>query len=185
MKYATKVARLRPVRSSDAKITVAWRNDPDVRDFALGHRYPVTIAMERRWYAKALAGDGKEAHFAIEDARDKRLVGIVSLMDINLISRHACFGIVIGEARRQGRGIGRDATRLALRFAYGSLNLHRVYLYVPAYNVRAKRLYRQLGFKREGVLRDHVFMGGRYHDVDVMGLMAREFADYRSAPGAS
>ncbi|MBM3513640.1 MAG: GNAT family N-acetyltransferase [Alphaproteobacteria bacterium] len=185
MTYATKTARLRPVRAGDAKITVAWRNDPAVRDFALGYRYPVTLAMERRWYKKALAGDGKDAHFAIEDVRRGRLVGIVSLMEINLFSRHACFGIVIGEKRSQGRGIGRDATRLALRFAFGSLNLHRVYLYVPAYNVRARKLYRSLGFKREGVLRDHIFMGGQYHDAEIMGLLARAFPEARDQPGIS
>lgn len=174
-RYQTDKVRLRPVRASDAKITVHWRNDPAVRDFALGYRFPVTVAMERKWYAKALAGDGKDAHFSIEDRSDNRLVGIVSLTQIDLVSRNACFGIVMGERNRQGRGLGGEATRLILEFGFDVLNLNRVYLQVPAYNARAKRLYRKLGFVKEGVMRRHVFMAGRYHDLEIMGLLAREF----------
>ena len=175
MKYASDKARLRPVRAADAKITVQWRNDPDVRDFALGYRYPVTLAMERKWYAQALTSDGKDAHFAVEDVVDGRLVGIVSLVQIDLISKNACFGIVMGDKKRQGRGIGTDATRVVVQYGFDMLNLNRIYLLVPAYNARAKSVYRKIGFVREGVMRRHVFMNGRYHDVEVMGLMAREF----------
>jgi RimJ/RimL family protein N-acetyltransferase len=174
MKYQTARVRLRPVRAADAKVSIAWRNDPDVRDFALGYRFPVTVAMERAWYTKALSPENKDVHFAIEDRADGAYVGVVSLTQVDLISRHASFGIVVGDTTRQGRGLGRDATRLALDYGFGMLNLNRIYLHVPWYNARAKALYRSLGFRCEGVMRQHVFINSRYCDLEVWALLAEE-----------
>jgi hypothetical protein len=38
------------------------------------------------------------------------------------------------------------------------------------------RAARHLGFQREGQLRDHEFLGGRYYDLVIMGITADEFA---------
>jgi len=176
MKYERGSARLRPVRASDASISIAWRNDPEVRDMALGYRYPVTMAMEEAWYSKALAPDNKDVFFAIEDLSDGAFVGIVSLTNVDLVSAHAFFGIVIGDRTRQGRGLGRDALALMLGYGFQMLRLNRVLLHVPAYNARAIALYESAGFKLEGTMRDHVYLDGKFHDVRVMGLLASEFA---------
>lgn len=176
MKYELNNTRLRPVRADDAKISIAWRNDPEIRDMALGYRYPVTTAMEDAWYAKALSTDNKDVFFAIEDISDGAFVGIVSLTQVDLVSANAFFGIVIGDRARQGRGLGRDALGLTLRYGFQMLRLNRVMLHVPAYNNRATALYESTGFKLEGLMREQVYLDGRFHDVRVMGLLAREFA---------
>ena len=50
----------------------------------------------------------------------------------------------------------------------------RVELTVRADNLRAQRLYEKLGFVREGVLRDAVFVDGKFHDAIGMALIDRE-----------
>lgn len=177
MKYELGATRLRPVRASDASISIAWRNDPNIRDMALGYRYPVTAAMEDAWYSKALAADNKDVFFAIEDISDGAFVGIVSLTLVDLISANAFFGIVIGDATRQGKGLGRDALTLMLRYGFEMLRLNRIVLHVPAFNTRATAMYEGAGFRLEGTMREHVYLNGKFHDVRVMGLLAREFAE--------
>jgi RimJ/RimL family protein N-acetyltransferase len=171
MIYETARIKLRPLKAEDSAISCAWRNDPEVRDFALGYRYPVTTAMEQAWYTKAMAGDNKDVYFAIEDAASGAFIGIVSLVQVDLISANACFGIIIGDKPYQGGGRGRDAMDMMLNYGFSMLGLHRVYLHVPAYNERAYSLYSSAGFKVEGVMREHVFLNGGYHDVNVMGLL--------------
>ena len=59
---------------------------------------------------------------------------------------------------------------LSQAFATGFV---RVELSVRADNMRAVRLYEKVGFIREGVLRDTVFVDGEFHDTIAMALIDR------------
>jgi len=174
--YQGEKVALRPLRPSDATETVAWRNDPEVRDNALGHRFPVTEKMEDGWIERALDDRNRSrVIYAIEDRADGALVGFVQLRDIDWINRNADFGIVIGNPSRRGRGLAREALALMVDHAFSALNLHRISLRVAAYNRIAIKLYEGFGFSTEGQLRQHVFLDDRYHDLLVMGLLREEF----------
>jgi RimJ/RimL family protein N-acetyltransferase len=47
---------------------------------------------------------------------------------------------------------------------------------VFAFNFRAIHVYEKLGFVREGLRREVLFMDGVYHDAVVMGLLQYEYA---------
>ena len=118
------VARLRPLEESDLGTTVAWRNDPAIRDQVLSFRFPVTHAMEAQFIARAIKGEGTlQCVAGIVDKADNALCGLVYLRDIDWISRNACFGMMIGRRDRQRRGLGRSALDLMLHQAFNVLNL--------------------------------------------------------------
>lgn len=170
------LCRLRPIRRSDAAISLGWRNDPDIRNAVMGYRFPVTETMEDRWYDQILADQGgRRASFAIEVSGDGAFVGFVHLTEIDWPSRSAQFGVVIGDKSRQHRGVGSEATQLALRYAFDTLNLGRVELRVSEPNARARHVYRKLGFQEEGRLRKAAFIEGAAVDVIVMGILRDEF----------
>jgi RimJ/RimL family protein N-acetyltransferase len=180
--------RLRPLRQSDVGTTAIWRNDPVIRDQVLSFRFPVTHEMETRFIDRAIAGDGiNQCVAGVVDRSDEVLCGLVYLRDIDWISRHANFGIMIGHRDRQGRGLGLHAMRLMLGHGFNVLNLERIYLYVVDYNQIAKRLYESYGFIHEGRLRHHVALNGGYHDLLVMGLLRDEYeaAERRQATSAT
>jgi RimJ/RimL family protein N-acetyltransferase len=173
---ADEAVTLRPLDPADADTTTAWRNDPEVRDQLLSFRFPVTHVMEARFIEKAIAGDGIDQCVAgVVDRRDGAFCGLVYLRDIDWVSRHANFGIMIGRRDRQGRGLGRRAMHLMLGHGFRVLNLERIYLYVADYNDHAKNLYESYGFVHEGRMRRHVALDGAYHDLLLMGLLRDEF----------
>jgi diamine N-acetyltransferase len=175
---AGRVASLRPLRASDRAISVRWRNDAEIRDNVLGYRFPVTEEMEANWVDGVLKDQSRtRVVLAIEDEADGAFVGLVYLNDIDWFVRNAEFGILIGERSRQGRGLAKDALALVANYAFGTLNLNRLYLRVVAFNKRALRLYRSFGFVEEGIQRQHAFLRGRYYDVVLMGLLRREFEE--------
>ena len=175
---AGRVASLRPLRASDRAISVHWRNDAEIRDNVLGYRFPVTEEMEAHWVDGVLKDQSRtRVVLAIEDKADGAFVGLVYLNDIDWFVRNAEFGILIGERSRQGRGLAKDALALVANYAFGTLNLNRLYLRVVAFNKRALRLYRSFGFVEEGIQRQHAFLRGRYYDVVLMGLLRREFEE--------
>jgi RimJ/RimL family protein N-acetyltransferase len=168
--------RLRPIRRDDLVRSIQWRNNPAIRNPVLGYRFPVTEPMEEEWYDRVLNEQGqRRASFAIEDCADGALVGFVHLSDIDWPCRLAHFGIVIGEAGRQGRGIGREATELALAYGFDTLNLDRIELRVVVDNAPADHIYRSLGFVEEGRLRRAAYLDGSAADVLVMGLLREDF----------
>lgn len=167
---------LRALEPEDVGVTVAWRNDPEIRDQVLSFRFPVSHVMETNFIDHAIAGDGVQHCVAgIVDLSDGVLCGLIYLRDIDWISRNAAFGMMIGRRDRQRHGLGRRALRLMLQHGFDVLNLERVFLYVVEYNLAARRLYETSGFSYEGSLRKHVALGGKRYDLLAMGMLREEF----------
>jgi RimJ/RimL family protein N-acetyltransferase len=87
----------------------------------------------------------------------------------------AWLGIGIGDREQWGKGYGREAMELVLRYGFHELNLHRIQLTVFEYNERAIALYEKLGFRREGVYREFMQRDGKRYDMLLYGLLRREW----------
>ena len=111
--------------------------------------------------------------FAIRPLNDETLLGLLEFDGIDWSNRTTFASIGIGAAEHRGRGYGADAMRVALRFAFSELNLHRVCLTVFSYNEPAIALYERLGFVREGVYREHIKRDGQHFDMLLFGLLRR------------
>jgi diamine N-acetyltransferase len=75
-----------------------------------------------------------------------------------------------------GKGLGRRILTELLRIAFEELHAHRLFLDVYDDNLRAQHLYRSLGFKQEGVMRDAASRNGQWHSLFLMSLLAPEYA---------
>jgi RimJ/RimL family protein N-acetyltransferase len=119
--------------------------------------------------------------FGVRLIDDDTLIGCVELDGILWTHQTGWLAIAIGDEAYQGKGYGREAMELALRFAFHELNLHRVQLTVFSYNQRAIALYEKIGFQREGVYREALQREGRRHDMILYGLLR---AEWESRPPA-
>ncbi len=167
----TKV-KLRPLERKHLSKCVEWLNDPDVTAH-LTLSEPVSMEGEQKWFDNLLR-DSSSRIYAIETAEGEH-IGNVGLEDINLHSRKAELGIFIGEKRFWGKGYGTEAIMLALKIAFESMNLNRVYLRVFIDNKRAQACYEKVGFKREGILRQDEFKNGKYIDCPTYSILAEEY----------
>ncbi|MGB9756957.1 MAG: GNAT family N-acetyltransferase [Candidatus Bipolaricaulaceae bacterium] len=168
--------RLRAIEREDIPRFLRWLNDPEVRRFLLMHE-PLSRAREERWFEEQLSRQS-DLILAIEVLVGDEWVhiGNVGLHRLDLKNRTAVLGIVIGEKGFWGKGYGREAIRVLLRYAFFEIGLHRVELETFAFNERALRCYEAVGFKRVGVRREAFFREGAFHDVILMDLLAEEFA---------
>ncbi len=113
--------------------------------------------------------------FAIRPVDGERLLGFAEIDGILWTHGAAGLSIAIGHPEQRGKGYGREAVELLLRFAFMELNLHRVQLTAFSYNERAIALYESLGFQREGTFREFLRRDGRRHDMLLYGLLQREW----------
>jgi RimJ/RimL family protein N-acetyltransferase len=115
--------------------------------------------------------------FAIHALADDRLIGFISLEDIDWTNRDAYVAIGIGEPEYWGKGYGTDAMRLMLRYGFTELNLHRISLTVFEYNPRGIRSYEKCGFKHEGRTREFILRDGKRWDMLHMGILRADWQE--------
>lgn len=168
---------LRPIEREDLEKFVRFFADPEVRshlDMVLG----LSNAQEIAWFEEQLRQPPLEQPFAVDlvqGTERPRLIGGAGLRAFDWRNRSAELGLVIGDKAMWGQGFGTEITRLLLRHAFFTLNLHRVWLRVFVDHVRAQKVYEKVGFVVEGRQRDGDFRNGRYRDVLVCSLLAREW----------
>ena len=168
MILGTQVA-LGPILPVDIPSLFQWSDD--LEDARLNEPY-----LPRNWHRQEAfwlnsEGDPSRLFFAIHSLRQPEIIGYVRIMQIDAIHRSATIGIRIGDRGNRGQGKGRDAMLLAIRYCWDHLNLARLGLSVFADNDPAIALYRSLGFREEGRLRQARFIAGRWIDVVLMGLL--------------
>ena len=114
---------------------------------------------------------GKVAQFIIYVRETDRPVGSVYMQNIDPVHKNAEYGIFIGETEALGRGYGTDAAKLAVQYAFEELKLHKLYLRVISDNKRAIQSYQNAGFKLECVMKDEIYVDGKFCDVARMAIL--------------
>ncbi|ASU84399.1 GNAT family N-acetyltransferase [Nocardiopsis gilva YIM 90087] len=170
--------RLVPVREEHADDFYASMRDEEVRRLTGTHQR-FTYTEIRRWCATRDEQTDR-VDLAIIEQSSGRFLGELALSDIDPDNESAAYRIALSAIEFTGQGIGKEATRLVLEYAFDRLGLHRVWLDVYAFNMRAIAVYRACGFGVEGRLRDALLWEGRRHDALIMAVLEN---DYRKALG--
>lgn len=68
-----------------------------------------------------------------------------------------------------------EAGRQVLEWLYLEQKINRVTGYIPKFNPLAERFAKIMGFKYEGTMRKAIKFKGEFQDVDIYGLLAKEF----------
>lgn len=175
---------LRPRRREDLPRVWQFTNDPEFKRLIGDWPFePQSLErLESRFEADLREGERDGPRFAIE--ADGQYIGHAFLYDISEATGVCWLSIGIGDPAYQGRGYGREALRLLLDYAFRIRNLRRACLHVSAFNERAIRAYRALGFIEEGRLRQHIWIGDRYDDELCMGMLRDEWDTARQINAA-
>lgn len=163
------LVRLRPIMIEDTELIVAWRNNPRVRQMFI-FREKFTTEMHLHWMETKVAS-GQVIQYIIEEKASNTPLGSAYFSDINHIYRSAEYGIFIGEDDAIGKGYGSETAKLFIDYAFKKLNIHRISLRVLEENQIAYRSYISVGFKKEGVFRDMVYLDGEYRNVVFMAII--------------
>lgn len=173
MKQGEKVA-LGPLLPADGPALFQWMNDPAIAA-SNGHWRPTDGMDFGNWFQN-VGKDASRVTFALRRPGQSKLVGYLSIMVIHPVFRSAEMGITIGPADERGKGLGREAVGLGLRYCWDNLGLERVNLRIYGDNPAAIRCYQAAGFVMEGVQRKAAYLAGRRVDVTLMGALREEQA---------
>jgi len=167
---------LGPLRRDLAADYARWMNQLEVRR-GLDQMGIASPQSQEKWVQENLERGAKSepeaVEFTVYDRTDSAPVGTAGLLGIVHAHGNAEFAIALGE--RRGQGLGTEATRLVLDFAFNVLQLRNVLLETLEWNVAGLAAYERAGFRRMGVRRGARISRGRPTDVVLMDAIPQDF----------
>ncbi|WP_246672931.1 GNAT family N-acetyltransferase [Mesorhizobium sp. B2-3-11] len=124
-------------RASDVE-SASLAGDPVADDISAGKRW---LALARQRFA-----DGRAIKWSVDQAGVSDAIGTITLSFGANDPKTAALGFVLGRAH-WGQGLGSEAAREVVRYAFETLALDQVTAEAAARNVASLRILAKLGFK--------------------------------------
>ncbi|MGW1615191.1 GNAT family N-acetyltransferase [Streptomyces sp. NPDC002285] len=142
------------------------------------------LSFDSRDRAQAVSMIEGTIERASQDSRTEFYLGVTKHDEDRVIGfvRIGLSGVQAGKlgyaiaAKEWGRGYATDAARTLVTYAFKELALHRITAAIGPENVASIAVAQQLGFTREGVLRDHVLTNGAWRDSVLYSVLAHEWS---------
>lgn len=162
--------RLEDMNSSHLEMVLNWRNQEHIRS-VMFHDRVISLEEHRKWFDRVKKDKRTIVKiFYLENVP----VGVVNFTNIDLENGKCSWGFYVGDPSAP-KGSGTLMGYLALNFVFEELNIRKLCAEIISFNERSIRYHQRLGFRTEGVLREHVLKNNQYADVILMALFNREW----------
>jgi ribosomal-protein-alanine N-acetyltransferase len=164
-----------PYRPEYLPLFIEWRTQP------LSVRYNPLLALSEEEIAQMLASRGSDladlhkfqSHTWVVPW-EKQPVGSVSLKNISHSMGYAEIGYGIAEGHH-GKGLATAAISRLIDKVFRETSLRKLLALVHVENSASRRVLTKLGFREEGLLREHYVIQGTPVDEIFYGLLKREW----------
>ena len=162
-----------------------WLNYKKNTELLETGKFPNTIEKQFKYLKneiiskKKLLSNSKtdqKIQLGILDKKTNLLVGMVSAYNFNYFSR-TCYVSLIIDLRKNLKNrleIFKESQDLIIEHIFFKMNFRKIYssAYSEPLSVLTEKLW---GFKREGVLKEHAFVDGKYVDCYLVGLFRNDW----------
>ena len=166
---------LRSIADVELELMRAWRNAPAVRA-NMYTQHEISHEEHLAWWVKT-KNRADQKYFMYEMAGAP--IGIAAFTRIEIQSQNSAWAFYASPTAP--RGTGSKMEFLMLEHAFGTLQLHKLYCEVLAFNTPVIKLHQKFGFKVEGVFRDQHKVGDNFVDTYRLGILAAEWQEQRQA----
>ncbi len=146
------------------------------RTLTIPHPYKKSHAI--KWLKESIKKwDSKKAYaFLIELKEERKIIGTIGLMHINLDSRTAETGSWINK-KYQKKGYITEAKIAANNFAFNKLKLRKLNSSVFSDNKASNNVQRKVGYKLEGIRKKHLItsLTKEIKDENLYGLFKEDW----------
>lgn len=160
--------QLRPMTEADLEQVLQWRNHPEVRR-CMYTTHEIHLDEHREWFESASANPSIDLLIYEKDDIPQGFVNITRTR----CAQVADWGFYLAQNSLRGRG--RELGKLAIKYAFAQLGLHKICGQALGFNERSIAFHKTLGFAEEGRLREQHFDGSQFHDVVCFGLLNRDW----------
>lgn len=157
---------LRPVNRSDLPLLESWHNDAHIHGEFNFFGFSGTHSLHADYEKSGFLDDRQGMLLIISGAEEP--IGSVGYRSVvygpNDASRAFSIGIHLIPQQR-GQGLGAQAQALLARYLFETYSVQRIEAETDVDNIAEQKSLENAGFRREGVLRQAQWRGGRWHDL--------------------
>ncbi len=157
-----------------------WFNDQSITEH-LEHGVRPISESEEISILEAACNLPSNLIFAITRAVDQKLIGTISLRDINYLQRRAEIGLVLGNDMCPGAAI--EAMALMTKHAFDRLNLEKLYAGQHEDLWKWVNTLGTIGYAIEGFRESYGYRNGKSYGVLLTGITAGQFYALRAKRG--
>jgi len=161
---------LRLVEEEDVEFLRDGVNHPGVRKY-MGNRRPKNLEDEKEFFEEVVSSP--ESVNLLICRKDER-AGIITLEPTNKVDKVAQIGIWL-HPKHHGNGYGTEASKILVDYGFKQLNYNKIFARVHKDNKASSSIWKKLGFRKEGDLKQHTFSQGEYKDVIYYGILGDEW----------
>jgi RimJ/RimL family protein N-acetyltransferase len=169
---------LREFEENDRQAIQEYASDPEVvRYIGWGpNTEKDTQEFLQRAFDRQREQPRTEYELAVVLKAENRLIGGGGIY-INPDHKEAELGYTLNR-RFWGQGYATEAARAFVAFGFEELGLHRVYATCDPANTASARVMEKIDMQREGHLREHRWMKGRWRDSYLYAILEQEWDQY-------
>lgn len=162
---------------SDIELTLmhAWRNQPAVRA-NMYTQHEISWEEHLSWWEKTKTRKDQK-YFMYEVAGVP--VGIAAFTSIDQKNQNSAWAFYAAPSAPKGTGSRMEF--LMLEYAFGELQLKKLYCEVLAFNTPVIKLHQKFGFNVEGVFIQHHKINDEFIDIFRLGILAPAWQEHREA----
>jgi RimJ/RimL family protein N-acetyltransferase len=172
---------LLPFCKNDIEYLIKWVDRPGATDLWASNTYP--FPLTRKIVLAHLKKTGQNPFrlliFKAIVKQPGKPVGHCELDHIDHSAKSARITRLFVDQEFRNMGVATAMTKLLLKHCFQTLNLNRVEINAVEINEKALRLYEGLGFRREGFLRENMFLSGKRYGTYILSMLK---ADYYGLP---
>jgi RimJ/RimL family protein N-acetyltransferase len=169
------------------RVQLRWMDSRDIEDLYTVYSDPEVVRYwshtawpqrdEASIYLEAIENGfqaGNLFQWGIALRGDDRVIGTVTLYGIDHTQGRAEVGFALARDH-WGHRYGQEALTVLFKHAFDALSLRRIEADVDPRNLPSLRTLENLGFRREGYLRQRWRVAGELQDSVLMGLLANDW----------
>jgi [ribosomal protein S5]-alanine N-acetyltransferase len=168
---------LRKITLNDANDMFEYTSDPQVSEFTTWSTH--SSIEDSKYFLKTLVKMYKRRElvdWGIVHKAEKKFIGTCGFVEWRMTHSRAEIGYALSR-RYWGEGYMSEAVSAVIDFGFREMQLNKILARCEVNNIASARVMEKVGMKLEGILRQQLFVKGRYWDLKAYSILREEFFD--------
>ncbi|NJD21514.1 MAG: GNAT family N-acetyltransferase [Melioribacter sp.] len=176
-KIETERLILRKITTDDVNDIFEYASVPDVTTFVLWETHRAKQdSLDFVKFAEEQFDNNISIIFGIEIKNEKKLIGTIDLRNWKAIHKCGEVGYVVSK-KYWNKGYVSEAMKAVIKFGFKELHLNRIEAHCEEENIGSWRVMEKCRMKFEGILREKVFIKGRFRTMKMYSILKKEWKE--------
>jgi RimJ/RimL family protein N-acetyltransferase len=169
-----KNVNLRIMEKEDLPLFVEWLNDPEV----FGEYNPLRQVSKTEMEKDFDKGTVEITDFIVEKKDGSKIGFICHFALVHPAGKILEIGYSLVPSER-GKGYGTEAVKMMVDYLFLSREVMRIQACTDTRNLASQKVLEKAGFKKEGTMRQYLFMRGQHRDACLFSIVREEWKELR------